>query len=49
MLVTVIRRSIKRMLLMNVILRLLFIPAGIMVLLAWIIGGLLLPLAWPLV
>ncbi len=49
MLITRLRRSIDRMMLMNVLRRLLFVPAATVLLFAWIIGILILPFTWPLV
>ena len=41
--------TLRRMMLMNVLRRLLFIPAAFVVVCAWIIAVILLPITWPLV
>ncbi len=44
-----ISAMLRRMMLMNVLRRMLFVPAAFVVVFAWIIAVILLPITWPLV
>ena len=49
MITSILRRTAKRMMLMDVLRRLLFVPAATVLLFAWIIGAILSPVLWPIV
>ncbi len=49
MIVTVLRRSMERIMLLNIVRRILFIVCATLLVFAWIIGGILAFVMWPIV